>query len=274
MTWVQALILGVVQGLSEYLPISSSAHLVLVPWLFGWQNDERISFLFDIMVHWGTLIPLLIYFRGDLEQILVGGWRGIRKGAPFSTPEGRLCGWILLATLPTAAVGIALGERIEAVFLQPVWAGALLFGTAGLLLLGEHLGRGERDLTQMRAADALIVGFAQALSLLPGISRSGATIAAGLGRGFIRREAARFSFLLGIPAFLGAGLVALRDLYVMGFPAAAVGPILIGVLSAGLSGYAAIWGLMRMVRRRSLRPFAAYCIAMGAFTWILYGLRG
>ncbi len=273
MTWFQALILGVVQGLSEYLPISSSAHLVLVPWLFGWRNDERILFPFDVLVQWGTLIPLFIYFRSDLWQILVGGWKGIRKGAPFSTPEGRLGGWILLATLPAVVLGIALKEPIETVFRQPVWAGTLLFGTAGLLLVGEHLGRGERDLTRMRTVDALIVGFAQALSLLPGISRSGATIAAGLGRGFIRQEAARFSFLLGIPALLGAGLVALRDLYAMGFPAVAAGPILIGVLSAGLSGYAAIWGLMGMVRRRSLRPFAVYCIAMGALTWVLYGLR-
>lgn len=274
MSWLQALILGVVQGFSEYLPISSSAHLVLVPWLFGWRMDERISFLFDVMVHWGTLIPLLIYFRSDLWRFLTGGWKGIQMGAPFSTSEGRLVGWILLATLPAATVGIVLKDSIEAIFLRPIWVGTLLFGTAGLLFLGERLGRGERDLTRMRALDAVIIGLAQAVSLLPGISRSGSTIAAGLGRGFIRREAARFSFLLSIPALLGAGLVALKDLYYMGFPSAAVGPILVGVLSAGISGYAAIWVLMEMVRRHSLRPFAIYCIAVGAGTWIVYGLRG
>ncbi|MFN3928924.1 MAG: undecaprenyl-diphosphate phosphatase, partial [Thermoflexus sp.] len=152
--------------------------------------------------------------------------------------------------------------------------GVLLFGTAGLLWLGEHLGRGERDLSRMEARDAVLIGLAQALSLLPGISRSGATIAAGLGQGFVRSEAARFSFLLGIPALLGAGLVALRDLYLIRFPPEAILPILIGFLSAALSGYFAIWGLMRMVRRRSLKPFAVYCVGVGVLTIVLSLLRG
>ncbi len=274
MTWLQALILGIVQGLSEYLPISSSAHLVLVPWLLGWRNDERIVFPFDVLVQWGTLVPLLVYFRRDLWAIMRGWWDGLRRGAPFATPEGQLGGWILLATLPAAILGVLLKRPIEAVFLQPVLTGVLLFGTAGLLWLGEHFGRGERDLGRMQAWDALVIGFAQALSLLPGISRSGSTIAAGLGRGLRRPEAARFSFLLGIPALLGAGLVALRDLYVIGFPSDALLPILIGFLSAALSGYFAIWGLMRLVRRRSLRPFAVYCVGVGILTIALTLLRG
>ncbi|WP_322798183.1 undecaprenyl-diphosphate phosphatase [Thermoflexus sp.] len=274
MTWLQALVLGIVQGLSEYLPISSSAHLVLVPWLLGWRNDERIIFPFDVLVQWGTLVPVLIYFRRDLWAILTGWWAGIRRGSPFATPEGRLGGWIILATLPAAVLGVFLKGPIEAVFLQPVLTGGLLFGTAGLLWLGEHFGRGERDLGRMGAWDALVIGLAQALSLLPGISRSGSTIAAGLGRGFLRPEAARFSFLLGIPALLGAGLVALRDLYVMGFPPDALAPILIGFLSAVLSGYLAIWGLMRMVRRRSLRPFAVYCVGVGILTLAFALFRG
>ncbi|MCS6964764.1 MAG: hypothetical protein NZM16_12055 [Thermoflexus sp.] len=274
MTWLQALVLGIVQGLSEYLPISSSAHLVLVPWLLGWRNDERIIFPFDVLVQWGTLVPVLIYFRRDLWAILTGWWAGIRRGSPFATPDGRLGGWIILATLPAAVLGVFLKEPIEAVFLQPVLTGGLLFGTAGLLWLGEHFGRGERDLGRMGAWDALVIGLAQALSLLPGISRSGSTIAAGLGRGFLRPEAARFSFLLGIPALLGAGLVALRDLYVMGFPPDALAPILIGFLSAVLSGYLAIWGLMRMVRWRSLRPFAVYCVGVGILTLALAVFRG
>ncbi|MCS7350923.1 MAG: undecaprenyl-diphosphate phosphatase [Anaerolineae bacterium] len=274
MTWLQALVLGIVQGLSEYLPISSSAHLVLVPWLLGWRNDERIIFPFDVLVQWGTLVPVLIYFRRDLWAILTGWWAGIRRGSPFATPDGRLGGWIILATLPAAVLGVFLKGPIEAVFLQPVLTGVLLFGTAGLLWLGEYFGRGERDLGQMGAWDALVIGLAQALSLLPGISRSGSTIAAGLGRGFLRPEAARFSFLLGIPALLGAGLVALRDLYVMGFPPDALAPILIGFLSAVLSGYLAIWGLMRMVRRRSLRPFAVYCVGVGMLTLAFAVFRG
>lgn len=274
MTWLQALILGIVQGLSEYLPISSSAHLVLVPWLLGWRNDERIVFPFDVLVQWGTLIPLLVYFHRDLGVILRGWWNGLRKGAPFGTPEGRLGGWILLATLPAAVLGALLKEPIEAVFFQPVLTGVLLFGTAGLLWMGERWGRGERDLGQMKASDALVIGFAQALSLLPGISRSGSTIAAGLGRGFLRPEATQFSFLLGIPALLGAGLVALRDLYIIGFPSDALGPILIGFLSAALSGYFAIWGLMRWVRRRSLRLFVVYCAGLGVLTIAFALLRG
>jgi len=274
MTWFQALILGIIQGLTEYLPVSSSAHLVLVPWLLGWRSDERLVFPFDVLVHWGTLVPALIYFRHDLWAILAGGWAGLRKGVPFATPEGRLGGWILLATVPAEILGLLLKRSIEAVFLQPVLVGALLFGTAGLLWLGERLGRRERDLGRMTVGDALVIGFAQALALLPGISRSGATMAAGLGRGFLRPEAARFSFLLSIPALLGAGLVALGDLYRIGLPPEAMTPILIGFLSAALSGYLAIWGLMKMVRRRSLRPFAVYCAGIGALTLMLSLLRG
>lgn len=274
MTWLQALVLGIVQGLSEYLPISSSAHLVLVPWLFGWRPDERIVFPFDVLVQWGTLVPVLVYFRRELWGILVGWWRGMQKGGPFATVEGRLGGWIIVATLPAVIAGVLFKERVEDVFLQPVLAGGLLLGTAALLWVGESVGRGERDLQQMGIRDALVIGLAQALSLLPGISRSGATIAAGLGRGFLRREAARFSFLLSIPALVGAGLVALKDLHAMGFPPEAVGPILIGFLSAALSGYVAIWGLMKMVRRRSLRPFALYCIALSALTIAFHLVRG
>ncbi|GBD08638.1 Undecaprenyl-diphosphatase [Candidatus Thermoflexus japonica] len=274
MTWFQALVLGIVQGLTEYLPVSSSAHLVLVPWLLGWRNDERLVFPFDVLVQWGTLVPVLIYFHRDLWAILAGGWEGIRRGSPFATPEGRLGGWILLATLPAAVLGMLFKKPIEAVFLQPVLTGVLLFGTAGLLWLGEHFGRGERDLGRMTARDALVIGFAQALALLPGISRSGSTIAAGLGRGFLRPEAARFSFLLSIPALLGAGLVALRDLYTVGVPPEALIPILIGFFSSALSGYFAIWGLMRMVRRRSLRPFAVYCAGVGVLTLVLFLFRG
>ncbi len=274
MTWLQALVLGIVQGLSEYLPISSSAHLVLVPWLLGWRNDERIVFPFVVLVQWGTLVSLLIYFRRDLWAIVRGWWDGIRNGSPFATPEGRLGGWVILGTLPAVILGALLKRPIEAVFLHPVMSGALLFGTAGLLWMGEHFGRGERDIGQMKAWDALTIGFAQALALLPGISRSGATIAAGLGRGFLRAEAARFGFLLGIPALLGAGLVALRDLYAMGFPREALAPIAIGFLSAALSGYFAIWGLMRMVQRHSLRPFAVYCVSVGIMTLVFRLLRG
>jgi undecaprenyl-diphosphatase len=273
MTWLQAVVLGIVQGLSEYLPISSSAHLVLVPWLLGWRIDERIAFPFDVLVQWGTLIPVLAYFRRELLEILRGWWEGARNGSPFGTPAGRLGGWVIVATFPAVAAGLLFKKPVEAVFLQPALTGALLSGTAVLLWLGERFGRRERDLERMTLGDALVIGLAQALALLPGISRSGATIAAGLGRGLRRSEAARFSFLLSVPALLGAGLVALKDLYAIGMPLQALGPILTGALAAALSGYMAIWGLMRLVRRRSLMPFSLYCLLVSLSTLLLAAFR-
>jgi undecaprenyl-diphosphatase len=273
MTWLQAVVLGIVQGLTEYLPISSSAHLVLVPWLLGWRIDEHIAFPFDVLVQWGTLIPVLAYFRRELLGILRGWWEGARNGAPFGTPGGRLGGWVIVATLPAVVAGLLLKKPVEAVFLQPTLTAALLSGTAVLLWWGERFGRRERDLEGLTLGDALAVGLAQALALLPGISRSGATIAAGLGRGLQRSEAARFSFLLSVPALLGAGLVALKDLFEIGLPPQALGPILTGALAAALSGYLAIWGLMRLVRRRSLMPFALYCLLVSLSMLLLAAFR-
>jgi undecaprenyl-diphosphatase len=273
MTWLQAVVLGIVQGLTEYLPISSSAHLVLVPWLLGWRIDEHIAFPFDVLVQWGTLIPVLAYFRRELLKILRGWWEGARNGSPFGTPGGRLGGWVIVATLPAVVAGLLLKKPVEAVFLQPTLTAALLSGTAVLLWWGERFGRRERDLEGLTLGDALAVGLAQALALLPGISRSGATIAAGLGRGLQRSEAARFSFLLSVPALLGAGLVALKDLFEIGLPPQALGPILTGALAAALSGYLAIWGLMRLVRRRSLMPFALYCLLVSLSMLLLAAFR-
>lgn len=273
MTWLQAVVLGIVQGLTEYLPISSSAHLVLVPWLLGWRIDEHIAFPFDVLVQWGTLIPVLAHFRRELLEILRGWWEGARNGSPFGTPGGRLGGWVLVATLPAVVAGLLLKKPVEAVFLQPTLTAALLSGTAVLLWWGERFGRRERDLEGLTLGDALAVGLAQALALLPGISRSGATIAAGLGRGLQRSEAARFSFLLSVPALLGAGLVALKDLFEIGLPPQALGPILTGALAAALSGYLAIWGLMRLVRRRSLMPFALYCLLVSLSMLLLAAFR-
>jgi Uncharacterized bacitracin resistance protein len=273
MTWLQAVVLGIVQGLTEYLPISSSAHLVLVPWLLGWRIDDHIAFPFDVLVQWGTLIPVLAYFRRELREILRGWWEGARNGSPFGTPGGRLGGWVIVATLPAVVAGLLFKKPVEAVFLQPTLTAALLSGTAALLWLGERFGRRERDLEGLTLGDALAIGLAQALSLLPGISRSGATIAAGLGRGLQRSEAARFSFLLSVPALLGAGSVALKDLFEIGLPPQAVGPILTGALAAALSGYLAIWGLMRLVRWRSLMPFAIYCLLVSVSMLLLAAFR-
>jgi len=141
MTWLQAVVLGVVQGLTEYLPISSSAHLVLVPWLLGWRIDEHIAFPFDVLVQWGTLIPVLAHFRRELLEILRGWWEGARNGSPFGTPGGRLGGWVIVATLPAVVAGLLFKKPVEAVFLQPTLTAALLSGTAVLLWWGERFGR-------------------------------------------------------------------------------------------------------------------------------------
>lgn len=280
MTWVQALILGIVQGASEFLPISSSAHLVLVPWLLGWQLESHAFFIFSVTVHWGTLAAVVFAFRDDLYRFGRAALLALVHRSLHETPEATLAWLLLLATLPGALAGILLGGVVEQAFSNPPVAAGLLFGTAGLLALGErsrsvHAANpaGFRPLIGLRTRDAVLIGLAQAVALLPGISRSGATIAAGLLRGLDRVDAVRFSFLMSVPIIFGAGLVALSDLAGEPGAAEALPSFAIGFLAAGVVGTFAIRWLVRYLARGSLKGFAAYCGLVGTAGLLLSLIR-
>jgi undecaprenyl-diphosphatase len=250
-----AIIWGLVQGLTEFLPISSSGHLVVVPAFLEelGMDIEPPSLAVSAVLHLGTLIAVLIYFRADVLKVL----------RMRTESEGRKIAMLVaIGTIP-ALVGFPLRNRIEDLQENITYVGGALVATGVILVVGQRLARGARRLIDGRVPDAIVVGVAQAIALIPGISRSGITITAGNGRGLIPTEAARFSFLLGIPAIAGAGLVSLPDL----LEAGSLGVELwIGLAVAAISGYLAIAVLLAALRRVGLIPFAVYCLVVGGLT--------
>jgi undecaprenyl-diphosphatase len=288
MTFIQALLLGVLQGATEFLPVSSSGHLVLVPWLLGWPSP---GLGFDVVVHWGTACAVLIYFWRDWLSILRAVLRWLTgllrrplagERQPLDEEDRanvRLAALIVLGSIPAGLAGVALEDLFESMFARPSAAAGFLLVTAGLLTASEFIARrvSEADARSMRALgwpDALLIGLAQALAIFPGISRSGATIAAGLGRGLQRRASARFSFLLATPIILGAGLFKLIDLFQAGQLASQAPTLALGFLVAGVVGLACIHFLLRFVQRRRLYVFAIYCLLMGVVCLVLALVRG
>ena len=263
MTLFQAFVLGIVQGLTEFLPISSSGHLVLVPHLLGWHFPKDVAFVFDVLVQMGTLLAVIVYFWDDLWGITVGFLEALARRRPLETAEARLGWYLILATLPAVAGGLWLKDSVEAAFSSPRAVGFFLWGTAALLVLGELIGRRRRNLAQLNWGDALVVGLFQVLALFPGVSRSGSTISGGMVRHLDRPTAARFSFLMSVPVMLGAGVVALKDLLTMPALGAAWLPVLVGFLTAAAVGYLAIRWLLRYLGSHSLYVFAVYCVLVG-----------
>jgi undecaprenyl-diphosphatase len=260
MDLLQALILGIVQGTTEFLPISSSAHLVLVPWALGWPKP---GLPFDTMVHWGTLVAVVTYFHNDLWQLTRAWWASVRERSTNPDPYRRVAWLLLIGTLPGALAGFLFEDFFTALFSQPRSVAALLLLTGALLALSEGIGQRTRQITDVRLADALIIGLGQALAIAPGVSRSGATIAAGLGRGLTREAAARFSFLLATPIILGAGLLQALRLATSAHPGTNAALLLAGFASSAAVGYLCIRFLLDYLRRRSLWVFAAYCWLVG-----------
>jgi undecaprenyl-diphosphatase len=272
MTYLQALVLGVLQGITEFLPISSSGHLVLLPFLLGWEFDAGTAFVFDVLVQWGTTFAVIIYFWTDLKNIFVATVQSLIRRDPFSDSKARL-GWlILLASLPAALAGFLLKDIIAATFVNPLVTSIALLFTAALLTWGERVASLRLRIFGIAWQDALWIGVFQVLALLPGVSRSGSTISGGLWRGLRRPAAARFSFLMSVPVMLGAGLVALRDLVMTPGLDSQIGPTLAGGLAALVVGMLSIHWLLRYLARRSLRVFAIYCAVVGTGGMLLYAL--
>jgi undecaprenyl-diphosphatase len=280
---LQAVFLGIVQGATEFLPVSSSGHLVLVPWLLRWQSP---GLAFDTVVHWGTALSVIVYFWEEwvtlvraailsLGAIQIGPLRLRKKAVPEGMDIGRawLAWLILLGTVPGVLVGYFLQDFFEGMFARPAAAAAFLLVTAVLLTASERLGRRERDLDDLGWLDALVVGVGQALAILPGISRSGATIAAGLAQGMKREPAAHFSFLLATPIILGAGLLKVFELVGTGGLAAQAPALMAGFMVAAVVGFGCIRFLLRYLQRRRLYPFALYCAIFGVFSLLVSALR-
>ncbi len=262
----QALILGIVQGATEYIPVSSSAHLVLVPWLLGWPDA---SFAFEVLVQWGTLVGVFIFLWSDIWAIVKGVLQGLRQGKPLASFEAKL-GWLVAAaTIPAVVLGLLFKDFFEAAFAAPVLAGGLLILTALLLVIAERFGSRVRELESLGWLDAIIIGFWQAAAMLPGISRSGATIGGAVLQGFNRPAAARFSFLMSIPALLGAGAIALKDLLESGMLGAELPAISVGFVGAAIFGYICIRWLLHYLQSHTLYIFAAYCAALSVISLIV-----
>ncbi len=267
----QAFILGIVQGATEYIPVSSSAHLVLVPWLLGWPDP---TFEFEVLVQLGTLVGVFVFFWRDIVAIVRAVLAGLLQKQPFATFEARL-GWlVVVATIPAVVLGLLLKDYFEAAYSAPAFAGGLLIFTSALLVAAERFGSRTRNLESMGWLDAVIVGFWQVAAMLPGISRSGATISGAVLQNFDRTSAARFSFLMSIPALLGAGVIATLDLLQAGTMGSQLPGITVGFIAAAVSGYLCIRWLLGYLQRHSLYVFAAYCAAVSLLTVVVALLRG
>ncbi len=265
MSLLQAIILGAVQGLTEFLPVSSTAHLVLVPWLFGWNDPFLNSLTFDVALHLGTLVALLIYFRQDwidLAKSAVDYVRG-KKADPLAM-------YVVLATIPAGILGLLFEKNVETKLRDPRVISISLIVLALVLVFAELKGGREKDLRHISLSDALTVGFAQALALVPGVSRSGVTITAALFRGIKRDASARFSFYLSTPLIGGAVAKKLLDVAKEGLPSGETGSFIAGILVSGIVGYASIKFLLRYLQTHNTFLFVYYRIALGIVVYLAF----
>lgn len=258
MTFWDAIILGLVQGLTEFLPISSSGHLVLFQHLFGLKN----MLPFDVLIHFGTLLAVIVYYRRELYNMALSPLFPSRvKGTR------RTLLLVVISSVPTAAMGLGFKNFLEGTFDSLAALGVCWLLTAGLLFAASRLREGFEIAERMTVSDALLIGLFQGISILPAVSRSGATIVAGMLCGLRPREAANFSFLLSIPAILGANLLEFK--YLSGLSNSEWQIYILGAVIAAISGYAAIWAMIKLLQRRIISPFAWYCVFAAFVVWIL-----
>jgi undecaprenyl-diphosphatase len=259
----QATILGTIQGITEFLPISSRAHLILIPWLLGWPDP---GLTFDVALHLGTLAALIIYFFNDWVHLTRSAFR-IFKNDPEDS-DARLALYILLATIPGGIAGLLL-EHLENDISTPAVIAAMLIAVALLMRFAEISGRRKTDLRTIRLSDAMMVGVAQGLAIIPGVSRSGVTITAGLLRGMTRKSAAQFSFLLSAPIVAGAALKKVIDIAADGLPPGDGTSFAVGIIFSAFWGVISIAAMMRYLQNRNTFVFINYRIVLGVGVLVL-----
>jgi len=266
MTIIQALILGIIQGITEFLPVSSSGHLVIIPYLLGWDLPSDQMFPFDVLVQISTLMAVILVYREDILEIILSMIAGIRSKKPFDDIKAKT-GWLtILATIPAILVGLLFKKQIETVFTLPVAAGAFLLVTALLITLSEKFGKKTRDITSLSWIDALVMGIAQAMAVFPGISRSGSAISGGMFKGLNRKTAGQFTFLMAIPIMTAAGVIGLIDLKLLPNTKEFLPMMIVGFITSGVVGFFAIRWLLGYITNHSLLPFAIYCFVLGCGT--------
>lgn len=244
-------LLGIIQGLTEFLPVSSSGHLVIFQRLL----DLPHSIAFDVVVHLATALAVIVYFRKDIIELF--------------TSKRKMLWLLLIGTVITGIIGLGFKDYFESLFSSVFAVGGFLILTGVIILLGEWLGKGKRQLEDMNIWDAIFIGLAQGCAIAPGLSRSGTTISASLGRGLNRTLAARFSFLLSVPAILGAGLVQSKAIFKAGTVGIGIWPLILGFVAAFISGWIAIKIFMNIIQRTSIRMFAYYCFVIGILVLLL-----
>lgn len=267
MSILQAIVLGITQGVTEFAPISSSGHLILVPWALGWPKlaDPDLNKTFDVALHIGTLTGALVYFRADVGRYLAAWVRSVRARSIGAVDE-RLAWALVVGTIPGVIAGAALENVVQEQLGQPILIATMLAVFGVVLYVVDRRARIRRGLRDLTVRDGLVLGVAQALALQPGISRSGITITAARAMGLGRADAARFSFLLSLPIIAGAGVYKGIDLVRTGMPPGMGGPFLWGFVSSAVSGFLVIAFLLSFLRRRDFGPFLWYRLAAAALT--------
>ena len=270
----QAIILGIVQGLTEFIPISSSGHLVLVPHLLGWEISAEAHFVFDVMVQVATLIAVFAYFWTDIVSITRITFQDLRQKQPTAHPESKLAWLLIVATIPAGLFGLIFNGTLEKAFGSPLITSIFLLVTSVLLVAAEKIGKRSRTSSEINWVDAIWIGISQILALFPGISRSGATITGGMTRNLDRPSAARFSFLMSIPIMIAAGLFASFELTQIPNFADLLPTFAAGFIAAAVTGYLSIRWLLKFLSHRSLYVFAVYCAVFGIFNLVVIWIRG
>jgi undecaprenyl-diphosphatase len=274
MTIFQSIILGIVQGITEFIPISSSGHLVAVPFLFGWELPESDQFIFNVLVQVASILAVILYFWKDLIQITLGFFAGLISRKPLESLTSRMGWYLILATLPAGIFGLFLRDIVEAAFTSPIATAVALLFTATLLIAGEYGGLKNRGIEKITWIDAVMMGIFQVLALFPGVSRSGSTITGGMILNLERPAAARFSFLMVVPIMLAAGILASFELMAVPNLIEILPTFLAGFAASAAAGYLSIHWLLKFLARSPMYLFSGYLMALSLIIFILSFLRG
>ena len=273
MTLIQSFIFGILQGLTEFLPVSNTAHFILVPYFLNWDLSSEQMMPIKVALELGSLFAVVIYFWQELATIIKAFFKGLASKEPFKEFETRLGWYLLLATIPAAVIGMSLSEKINEFFGKPMITALMLFITAGLLIFADWYGKRSRNMSEMTWLDSLLIGLFQAVSTIPGISRIGATMSGGMTRHLDRTSSARFSYLLAIPIMLGTIIANFNSLTKLPDFSSALAGLLLAFFAAAITGYLALHWFLNFIKRRKLFGFSIYCVTLACVTLLVGALR-